>query len=82
MNKVKIRSDLMSENFPSIWVEVSERFNKSTIIAGFYREWSHNGVKSTIPFQTEQMKEFSHQIEKATSRKQDVIIMGDANIPF
>ena len=49
-NKVKIRSDLMSENFPSIWVEVSERFNKSTIIAGFYREWSHNGVKSTIPF--------------------------------
>ena len=49
MNKVKVRRDLMSENFPSIWVEVSERFNKSTIIAGFYREWSHSGVKSCFP---------------------------------
>ena len=42
-NDVKLRSDLMSGDFPSIWLELRE--NKTTLISGFYREWSHNGEK-------------------------------------
>ena len=34
-NHVILRSDLMSNEFPSIWIEVSNQIQKNTIIGGF-----------------------------------------------
>ena len=42
---IKIRRDLMSEDFPSIWLEFqSDNKKKSTLISGFYRVWTIYGT--------------------------------------
>ena len=46
LNVEKVREDLLARDFPSIWLEHKEHFNKSTLIAGFYCEWSHNGLRT------------------------------------
>ena len=43
----KIREDLMSDGFPSVWLEVQDREKSGTIIGGFYRQWSNKGERST-----------------------------------
>ena len=35
----------MQVDFPSIWLELKEE-KKSTILRGFYREWTQNGDKT------------------------------------
>ena len=42
--KIKIRQDLMNTEFHSIWLEVADPSLKinATLIAGFYRVWTHN----------------------------------------
>jgi hypothetical protein len=42
--RIKIRMDLMSEDYPSIWLELSNGKHKSLLIAGFYCQWSHEGL--------------------------------------
>ena len=46
--KIKIREDLMSPSFPSIWIEEDIDNGKNLIIGGFYREWSTDGTVSTV----------------------------------
>ena len=66
---IKIRRDLMSEDFPSIWLEYqSDSKKKSTLISEFYRVWTHNGLK-TIKSQVASIKIFNSQIEKAFEQK-------------
>ena len=45
VNNIKLRSEIMSGDFPSIWLELTEAQNKTTLLAGSYCEWSHNGEK-------------------------------------
>ena len=79
MSVIRIMDNIMSNSFPSIWLSYEER-NKGIIkIAGFYREWSHNGDRSENS-QVEQITKFSEQIEQATGNKSKVIITGDANL--
>ena len=33
------RSDLMSDEFPSIWLEIGNQIQKNTIVGGFYRQF-------------------------------------------
>ena len=49
------------------------------LIGGFYREWSHDGIKSTKT-QCEAMKMFCCQIEKAGSENKNIVVTGDANL--
>ena len=79
-NKVKTRSDLMSDAIPSIWLEVKENVNKITLVSGFYREWSHGGNNSEES-QIQRINIFTEQIEKASTNKNtDILIMGDLNL--
>ena len=39
MPGIKIRRDLMSEEFPSIWIEVNNFEHKPMLIGGFYSQW-------------------------------------------
>ena len=69
----------MSEDIPSIWLEYKEQDQTKIAIGAFYREWTHNGVKS----EAEQIKNvgiFCQQIEKCSSRYNNTIIMGDMNL--
>lgn len=78
-NNTKVRQDLMSEDFPSIWLEI-ERKNKANIISGgFYREWTRNG-DSSKESQIESIKILTQQIIEATSTNKHTIMLGDANL--
>ena len=52
---IKIRTDLMSDQFVSIWLEVKTSNMQSNLVSGFYREWTHLGVNSQ-DCQVERMK--------------------------
>ena len=43
-SRIKLRQDLMSNDFPSIWLELNNEKHKSLLIAGFYRQWSHENL--------------------------------------
>ena len=77
--KMKLREDLMSPNFPSIWVEEEIELGKNIIIGGFYREWSIDGTVSSTN-QTTAIKIFTSQMEAASRENKSIIVLGDANI--
>ncbi len=45
-NITKVRTDLMTKEFPSIWLEITRSKQKNLLICGFYREWTRNGNNS------------------------------------
>ena len=63
----KVRQDLMSTNFPSIWVEANETGQKLVIICGFYRVWTIDGIKSTAE-QLKNLEMLNQQITKGTEQ--------------
>jgi len=77
--EVNLRDDLMSETFPSIWIEMLDRHKSKTVIGGFYRQWSANR-KLTVPEQVIQITELCNQISEANSSNEKIIVMGDANL--
>ena len=42
---IKVLEEVMSSEFPSIWFQLESPNGKPICIAGFYRQWSHNGDK-------------------------------------
>ena len=77
--QIKLREDLMSNSFPSIWLETTNEQNQSRLICGFYREWSNEGLLSTEA-QVAAIKILTNQIENADLEKKSIIVMGDANV--
>ena len=59
----KIREDLMSTEFPSIWLEFPNE-NKKSLVVGFHREWSHYGDNTEIA-QSQRLDIFTNQIDMA-----------------
>ena len=47
-NNTVLRKEVMSTEFPSIWLQTKSTNEKPICIAGFYRQWSFKGDKSTI----------------------------------
>ena len=41
---VSVLEQLMCEQFPSIWLEFKDHLGAKTIIGGFYREWTREGI--------------------------------------
>jgi hypothetical protein len=66
-SQVKVRTDLMSENFPSTWIEVN-----GLLLCQFYREWAEP--------QGEKLDILLDQIITASSSKKSLVVMGDCNI--
>ena len=64
----------MTPEFPSIWLQSKNANGKTTLIAGFYREWSQNGKDS------EDDQIFVKQIEAGSNITNRVLILGDANL--
>ena len=78
-NRILIRHDLTSNDFPSLWIEIENERGPNTICGGFYREWAPKG-DNTIAAQVGAMEIFTEQIERAAAENKDLLIMGDANL--
>ena len=81
--KIKIRKDLMNSNFHSIWLELEDPSLKinSTLIAGFYRVWTHN-LENSEASQIKRWKIFTNQINSAAKNDANIVIIGDSNLDY
>ena len=62
----------MSENFPSIWLELKDHLGAKTIIGGFYIEWSREG-KNSDQDQVKRIDILLEQFDLATEKCKRVI---------
>ena len=82
----KVRTDLMSDSFSSVWLECGLPRQKKILICHAYREWSNlaqgNSNSGRLDSQLERWLLFLDQWERSLSEDREVIVMGDMNINF
>ena len=80
MGNIRVRLDLMSDSFPSIWLELAAGSGqKGLLVVGFYREWTVNGNR-TVERQLQSLEIFCSQLLRASREKTEVVALGDANL--
>jgi hypothetical protein len=75
-----MRSDLMSADFCSVWLEVGIGRGPGSLIGFFYREWTDVTNDKSIIHQREQLQLLLDQFTRASEEKKLVVCMGDMNI--
>ena len=82
----KLREDLMSDKFSSIWLEVGFPGRTRFLVCNLYREWQYMGQADHSSLDiTEQFSRwviFLEQWEKALDTGKEVVVMGDFNLDF
>ena len=83
---VKVRNDLMTDSFSSIWLEVGLKRQKKFLVSNVYREWQHvnqaNQESGTIAAQLSRWESFLHQWETAIETESEIHVLGDVNLNF
>ena len=70
--KAKLRSDLMTHEVFTIWIEIEREHEKNVIVGGIYRTWSDQ--------QPLDLDIILSQIGRASSDNFPLLIMGDINL--
>ena len=82
----KVREDLMSDKFSSIWLEVGFPGRKRFLVCNLYRDWQYLGQSDHSSLEmSEQLARwinFLEQWELALDTGKECIVMGDFNIDF
>ena len=82
----KVREDLMSNNFSSIWLEVGFPGRTKILVCNLYRDWQYLGQTdhSSLSISEQQARWviFMEQWEKALDTGKESVVMGDFNIDF
>ena len=82
----KVREDLMSDKFSSIWLEVGFPGRKRFLVCNVYRDWQYLGQSDHSSLEmSEQLARwinFLEQWELALDTGKECIVMGDFNIDF
>ena len=82
----KVRDDLMSDEFSSIWLELGLPNKNKFLVCQLYREWRYMGQadrgdhSNTIEQQMRRWVVFMDQWDRALATGKEVIVMGDCNI--
>ena len=83
---VKIREDLMTEDFSSVWLEVGLPRQKKFLVSHVYRDWQHmrqqDHTSLSIPEQLGRWEGFLQQWESAVSLGLEIHVQGDMNLNF
>ena len=83
---VKVRNDLMNDEFSSVWLEVGLPRQKKFLVSNLYRDWQyirqHNHDSLAIPEQLIRWDGFLQQWERAISLGVEVHVQGDLNLNF
>ena len=82
----KIRDDLMSDRFSSIWLEVGFPGKAKILVCNIYRDWQYLGQSDHsshgISEQLARWILFLEQWEEALDTGKECIVMGDFNLDF
>ena len=81
----KLRPDLMSSTYSSIWLEVGLPRHKKFLVCQTYREWQllHQGLNNSsqsVAMQMSRWSEFLDQWERALETGMEVHTLGDMNL--
>ena len=82
----KVRNDLMSDEFSSIWLELGLPGKRKFLVCQLYREWRYLGQEdrgvhsNTIQEQMRRWVIFLDQWETALATGKEVIVLGDCNL--
>ena len=80
----KVRNDLMSDSFSSIWLELGLPRKKKFLVCQLYREWQYMGQTDdssrSLPEQLARWSIFLEQWSQALASGKEVIVMGDCNL--
>ena len=83
---VKERSDLMSDLFSSVWLEVGLPRQKKLLVCNLYREWQYLDQDSSASLATsaqlERWLNFLDQWETAIQEDKEIHVLGDTNLDF
>ena len=83
---VKKRSDLMSDSFSSIWLEVGLPRQRKILICNLYRDWQYLDQDSNASLATSaqisRWLNFLDQWETAMDENREIHVMGDTNLDF
>ena len=79
------RYDLESPLVSSIWVEINIDRNNKLLVCAYYHQWSLNSnlnIKNSnsIKSQIDRYQSFCNQVERASCKGNDIIILSDNNI--
>ena len=84
--KHKLRLDLMSDDFSSIWLEIHLPKQKRILVGNAYREWQYLGQVDNsslkIEAQLERFTRFIENWETALNSSLECHLLGDLNINF
>ena len=78
-NKIKLRLDVMSADFASIWLEFDSG-RGIYLIGGFYREWKTREGSTSTRDQGTSLGIFLDQFERARVETRKVVVIGDNNL--
>ena len=82
----KVREDLMSDKFSSIWLEVGFPGRRKILVCNIYRDWQYLGQSDHSSLDiTEQLSRwiiFLEQWERALDSGKECVVMGDFNLDF
>ena len=82
----KVRKDLMSDKFSSIWMEVGLPKTKKILVCNIYRDWQYlkqsDNASLDISEQLARWLIFLEQWETALDTGKECVVMGDFNLDF
>ena len=82
----KVRLDLMSDTFSSVWLELGHPRQKKILVCQLYRDWAYlnqpDGISGSTQAQLARWVEFLDQWEAALSENKEVVVLGDCNLNF
>ena len=82
----KVRLDLMSDTFSSVWLELGHPRQKKILVCQLYRDWAYlnqpDGISGSTKAQLARWVEFLDQWEAALSENKEVVVLGDCNLNF
>ena len=86
VQKVKVRHDLMDNDFSSIWLEIGLLRQKPLLVGNIYREWQYLGQNDNISLTTgaqfDRFSKFVGKWETAIEDSSECHLLGDMNLNF
>ena len=83
---VKVRNDLMTDSFSSIWLEVGLKRQKRFLVSNVYRDWKFSnqegGESGSIVSQLSRWESFLLQWENAIATDLEIHVLGDMNLNY
>ena len=80
----KIRPDLMTNDFSSIWLEIGLPNKRKILVCQVYREWQLlnqvDGSSQSVNAQLQRWNTFLGQWESALNSGYEVLVLGDMNL--